>query len=102
MQGRWERERFTGVELYGKTLGTVGLGNIGSEVSRRAAALGMRVIAFDPYVSPDRASRVQAAFTGWAGNRTLARDGEHGLAFESLDTPGKRVCVLGDCEGWAD
>lgn len=65
VQGQWERERFTGVELYGKTLGIVGLGNIGSEVSRRAAALGMRVIAFDPYVSPDRASRVGAELVAW-------------------------------------
>lgn len=64
-QGGWRRERFTGIELYGKTLGVVGLGKIGGEVSRRAAAFGMRVIAFDPYVSPDRASRIGAELVPW-------------------------------------
>ncbi len=59
-QGAWRRERFIGIELYGKTLGVVGLGKIGGEVASRAAALGMHVIAFDPYVSPDRAARVGA------------------------------------------
>ncbi|HVH32219.1 MAG TPA: NAD(P)-dependent oxidoreductase, partial [bacterium] len=49
-RGEWQRETFTGVELYGKTLGVVGLGKIGSEVAHRAAAFGMRVIAYDPFV----------------------------------------------------
>jgi D-3-phosphoglycerate dehydrogenase len=57
-QGSWERERFLGTELYGKTLGIIGLGKIGSEVARRATAFGMRVIGFDPYVSADRAARL--------------------------------------------
>lgn len=55
--GRWERERFTGVELYGKTLGVVGLGRIGTEVARRAQAFGMRVLAFDPYASPAQVAK---------------------------------------------
>lgn len=58
--GRWERGRFVGVELRGKTLGVVGLGNIGSELARRAAALEMRVLAFDPFVSDDYARRLGA------------------------------------------
>lgn len=53
--GRWERARWEGVELAGKTLGLVGLGRVGSLVAQRAGGLGMRVIAFDPYVSADRA-----------------------------------------------
>ncbi|HXF56772.1 MAG TPA: phosphoglycerate dehydrogenase [Actinomycetota bacterium] len=53
--GGWERERFQGVELHGKTLGVVGLGRVGSMVAQRAAAFGMRVVAYDPYVSRDRA-----------------------------------------------
>lgn len=53
--GRWERERFQGVELHGKTLGIVGLGRVGTMVAQRALAFGMRLIAFDPYVSRDRA-----------------------------------------------
>jgi len=47
---KWEKKSFEGDELGGKTLGLVGLGNIGSEVARRAAALGMTVIAYDPYL----------------------------------------------------
>jgi D-3-phosphoglycerate dehydrogenase len=53
--GRWEKERFVGVELAGKTLGVIGCGNIGSIVVDRAHGLKMRVIAFDPFLSEDRA-----------------------------------------------
>jgi D-3-phosphoglycerate dehydrogenase len=53
--GRWEREGFQGVELHGKTLGIVGLGRVGTMVAQRALAFGMRLIAFDPYVSRERA-----------------------------------------------
>jgi D-3-phosphoglycerate dehydrogenase len=53
--GRWERERFQGVELHGKTLGVVGLGRVGTMVAQRALSFGMRLIAYDPYVSRDRA-----------------------------------------------
>jgi len=53
--GRWERQRFQGVELFGKTLGVVGLGRVGAMVAQRAQAFGMRVVGYDPYVSRDRA-----------------------------------------------
>jgi D-3-phosphoglycerate dehydrogenase / 2-oxoglutarate reductase len=53
-EGRWERSRFGGIELAGKTLGIVGFGRIGQQVARRARALEMRVVAYDPYVAPDR------------------------------------------------
>jgi D-3-phosphoglycerate dehydrogenase len=53
--GRWERKRYKGVELRGKTLGIVGLGRIGRRVARRSRAFGMEVICFDPYLSDDRA-----------------------------------------------
>ena len=53
--GRWERRRFEGVELNGKTLGIVGLGRVGAMVAQRAGAFGMRLVGFDPYVSRDRA-----------------------------------------------
>jgi len=55
VQGRWERSKWEGVELFDKTLGVVGLGRIGKLVAQRAAAFGMKVIAFDPYVSEERA-----------------------------------------------
>ncbi len=57
-RGAWERKRLQGVELHGKTLGVVGLGRIGALVAQRASAFGMRIIAFDPYVSEDRARRL--------------------------------------------
>ncbi len=53
--GKWEKSRFMGVELTGKHLGIIGCGNIGSIVAARALGLKMRVMAFDPYLSPDRA-----------------------------------------------
>lgn len=56
-RGNWERSRFRGIELHGKTLGLVGAGRIGREVARRARALGMRVVAYDPYLSRERAAR---------------------------------------------
>jgi D-3-phosphoglycerate dehydrogenase len=54
-QGRWERSKWEGVELFDKTLGVVGLGRIGKLVAQRAAAFGMRIVAFDPFVSEERA-----------------------------------------------
>jgi D-3-phosphoglycerate dehydrogenase len=58
--GRWERSKWEGVELADKTLGIVGLGRIGSLVAARAAAFGMRLIAHDPFVSPEVAKKVGA------------------------------------------
>ncbi len=54
--GKWEKSRFMGTELTGKVLGVIGCGNIGSIVVERAHGLRMRVIAYDPFLSPDRAS----------------------------------------------
>src|SRR5690242_17365425 len=53
--GRWEKNRFMGVELFGKTLGLIGCGNIGSIVADRAVGLHMKVVAFDPFLSAQRA-----------------------------------------------
>jgi D-3-phosphoglycerate dehydrogenase len=53
-QGRWERSRWGGVELDAKTLGVIGFGRIGQQVARRALGLGMRVVAYDPFVSEER------------------------------------------------
>jgi len=50
---QWEKSKFKGVELAGKILGVVGLGRIGSEVARKCQAMGMNVIAYDPYINPD-------------------------------------------------
>lgn len=56
--GKWERSKFTGAELYEKTLAIFGLGRIGSLVAERARGFGMKLIGFDPYVSEDRAAQM--------------------------------------------
>lgn len=57
-QAKWERTKFVGTQLAGKTLGVVGLGRVGREVARRAAGLDMKVIGFDPFFSPDFAGKL--------------------------------------------
>jgi len=57
-EGRWEKSRFMGVEITGKTLGLIGCGNIGSIVAERAIGLHMKVVAHDPFLSPERAMRI--------------------------------------------
>ena len=54
-KGEWNRKKYTGVELKGKTLGVVGMGRIGSGVAKRALAFGMKVIGYDPYINEERA-----------------------------------------------
>jgi D-3-phosphoglycerate dehydrogenase len=56
--GKWEKNRFMGVELYAKTLGLIGAGNIGSIVADRALGLKMKVVAYDPFLSPERAVEI--------------------------------------------
>jgi len=62
--GKWDRKLFSGVEINGKTLGVLGMGRIGGEVARRAVAFGMRVLAFDPYLTPARATALQVELVG--------------------------------------
>lgn len=62
--GQWDRKRFMGTQLAGKTIGVVGLGRIGTEVARRAAAFGMTVLGYDPYVTPERARKNQITLVG--------------------------------------
>ncbi|UPT72412.1 MAG: NAD(P)-binding domain-containing protein [Elusimicrobiota bacterium] len=56
--GKWERGKFMGVELHGKTLGVVGLGRIGREVAKRAASFGMKLVGFDPFVTDAQAREI--------------------------------------------
>ncbi len=58
--GSWDRSRFKGVELYNKTLGIIGLGRIGALVAARMAGFGMKVVAYDPYISDERFTRFNA------------------------------------------
>jgi len=59
-QGRWEKKKFVGSQLFGATLGIVGLGRIGREVARRAIGFGMNVLAYDPFVSRETAEKIGA------------------------------------------
>jgi len=79
--GVWERKRLEGVELYNKTLGIIGMGRIGSELSRRAIAFGMRVLAFDPYLSAARARGLQVELVEEINDLLSAAD------FITLHTP---------------
>ena len=56
--GKWEKSRFMGIEITGKTLGIIGCGNIGSIVAERAIGLKMKVVAYDPFLTPDRAQNI--------------------------------------------
>ncbi|WP_134698922.1 phosphoglycerate dehydrogenase [Ammoniphilus sp. YIM 78166] len=58
MRGEWDRKTFVGVELSGKTLGVVGLGRIGAEVAKRAKVFNMNVVAYDPFLTEDRAKKL--------------------------------------------
>ena len=60
-QGKWERSRWAGTELHGKVLGVLGLGRIGTLVAQRASAFGMKIHAYDPFVAPERAARMNVA-----------------------------------------
>src|SRR5438128_5459937 len=79
--GTWDRKNLEGVELYNKTLGIIGMGRIGSELSRRAIAFGMRVVAFDPYLSASRARSLQVELVEELDELFAAAD------FISLHTP---------------
>ncbi|MEA3488729.1 MAG: phosphoglycerate dehydrogenase [Candidatus Omnitrophota bacterium] len=63
-QGRWDRKKFMGVELYGKVLGIIGLGRIGAEFAKRASSFGMKILAFDPFLSEERARSINVEPVG--------------------------------------
>lgn len=60
-EGKWEKKQFEGHEMHGKTLGLIGSGRIGAEVAKRAQAFGMKVLAFDPYLPPEVAQKIDVA-----------------------------------------
>src|SRR5688572_2913984 len=79
--GKWDRKNLEGVELFNKALGVIGMGRIGSELSRRAIAFGMRVVAFDPYLSVSRARTLQVELVDELDDLLAAAD------FITLHTP---------------
>ncbi|MGA2319768.1 MAG: phosphoglycerate dehydrogenase [Solirubrobacteraceae bacterium] len=89
--GKWERSKFSGVELYEKTLGIVGFGRIGQLVAHRAGGFGMRVLAFDPFVSAERYRELGV-------EKAADRDDLYAQAdFITLHLP-----KTPDTEGWLD
>src|SRR5213083_3316156 len=78
---KWDKKHFEGVELYNKTLGVIGMGRIGSELSRRAISFGMRVVAYDPYLSATRARSLQVELVDDIDDLLMSAD------FISLHTP---------------
>ncbi len=76
--GKWEKSRFMGVEITGKTLGVIGCGNIGAIVATRALGLKMRVIAFDPFLSAERATDARRRASG--ARRVAGARGVHHAA----------------------
>ncbi|MCH8226100.1 MAG: phosphoglycerate dehydrogenase [Chloroflexi bacterium] len=102
-EGEWRRSAFMGIEVRNKTLGIAGLGRVGSEVARRAQSFGMRLLAYDPFVSPDYASRLSVelltldqllAQSDFLTLHTPLSDGTHhmiGARELSLLKPGARI-----------
>lgn len=101
--GRWDRKAFAGVELHGKRIGVVGLGRIGREVAARCRALGMEVVAYDPFVAPALAEELGIPLLGFEQviqgsdfltlHTTLTKETRHLLGRDALAKvkPGIRV-----------
>ncbi|MCX6675090.1 MAG: phosphoglycerate dehydrogenase [Methanothrix sp.] len=79
-KGEWNRKKYTGVEFFNKTLGIVGLGRVGAEVATRMKAFGMQILAFDPFVSEERAKQMGLTL---APLETVLREGD----FITVHTP---------------
>ena len=85
--GKWDRARFTGVELHEKTLGIIGFGRIGQLVAQRARGFGMRVIAFDAYLAEERFRDLGVERASSVGRDLRGRRLHHGA---SAEEPGDR------------
>ena len=79
-KGEWNRKKYTGVEFFNKTLGIVGLGRVGAEVASRMKSFGMQIIAFDPFVTEERAKQMGLTL---APLETVLREGD----FITVHTP---------------
>ncbi len=102
-QGKWEKKKYVGVELRGKTLGIIGLGKIGREVARRALGLEMRVLVHDPHINPEQLRPLEVDLVSKeqvfresdliSFHLPLTEDTRHMLGYEELKSlkPGARV-----------
>lgn len=66
-QNQWDRKKFMGTQVFGKTLGIIGMGRIGTEVARRAIAFGMKVVAYDPFLSKEKANELKVKLVDFDG-----------------------------------
>ncbi|MEA3305450.1 MAG: phosphoglycerate dehydrogenase [Candidatus Omnitrophota bacterium] len=73
-EGKWERKKFMGSELYNKTLGVIGLGRIGAEVAKRALSFKMKVLAYDPYFSEEKSKKLEVELTDF---KTLLKQADY-------------------------
>ena len=108
-KGEWERKKFMGVELYEKTLGIVGLGRIGTEVAKRAISFGMKVVAYDPYLSSERAKGLGIESSDLNGllkksdyitvHTPLTQDTKHVISDKEFDIMKKGVRIINCARG---
>ncbi|MFA5084773.1 MAG: phosphoglycerate dehydrogenase [Candidatus Omnitrophota bacterium] len=107
--GAWDRKKFMGVELYGKTLGIVGLGRIGTEVAKRALSFGMKVVAYDPYLSLERAKELGIESSDLTGllkqadyitvHTPLTQETKHVISDKEFDIMKKGVRLINCARG---
>lgn len=108
-QGEWKRNKFMGMEVYGKTLGIIGLGRIGREVAKRAQGLGMEVIAYDPYISEESAERISVQLVDLPTllqkadivtvHTPLTKETKHLIGEEELKTMKKGAKIINTARG---
>ena len=108
-EGRWERKRFLGVEVRGKSMGIIGLGQVGSEVARRARGLEMRVLGYDPFVSEERAHILGVEMVAFEDllrradfislHTTLTADTRHLIGEEQLKLVKPSVRIINTARG---
>lgn len=88
-EGKWEKKSFEGHEMFGHTLGLIGSGRIGAEVAKRAQAFGMKVIAFDPYLPPEVAQKINVALVD---KETVLRESDF-ISIHAALTPETRGMI---------
>ncbi|MGB8312485.1 MAG: phosphoglycerate dehydrogenase [Halobacteriota archaeon] len=107
--GEWNRSKFTGVELFGKTLGVLGLGRIGAEVAKRMRAMGMNVLAYDPFVTVERAKELRVEVTSLQDvlknsdyitvHTPLTKDTHHMIGIKEIEMMRDGVRILNVARG---
>ncbi|MGB9813055.1 MAG: phosphoglycerate dehydrogenase [Thermovenabulum sp.] len=108
-EGKWEKNKFLGTELYRKTLGVIGLGRIGREVAIRAKGLGMNVIGYDPYISKTTAAQYKIRMTNFEEllktsdiitiHTPLTRDTYHLIGYKEFEMMKKGVYIINCARG---